>query len=98
MKRRNLLLSAFTALIVISSALCIAMGCSSGGSSTDRSYWLNDGNTRQRAWQPNMRVDVATGTTDVGSPCIAVDLLENAYAIWMDLRNGNYDIYFSLYK
>jgi len=49
-------------------------------------------------WQANIRVDDATGSTDAGTPSIAVDSSGNAYAVWMDLRNGNYDIYFSLYQ
>jgi hypothetical protein len=49
----------------------------------------------------NERVDDDTGTFVQDRPDIAIDSTGNAYAIWRDLRNGNYDghwdldIYFS---
>lgn len=46
------------------------------------------------AWSPNTRVnDVATG--DQYKPAVAMDGNGNAYAVWVDTRNGRSDIYFS---
>jgi len=46
-------------------------------------------------WGANARVNDDAGTTRQLSPSIAVDSSGNAYAVWQDERNGNYDIYFS---
>ncbi len=46
-------------------------------------------------WGTNVRVDDAPGTTLVGLPDIGVDSYGNAYAVWSDNRNGNWDIYSS---
>lgn len=46
-------------------------------------------------WSANVKVNDDPGAADQYSPAIAVDSLGNAYAVWMDYRNGNYDIYFS---
>jgi hypothetical protein len=46
-------------------------------------------------WQTtNQRVDDSTATM-VGLPDIGVDSTGNAYAVWSDRRNGNWDIYSS---
>ncbi|MCX6028313.1 MAG: hypothetical protein NT169_03295 [Chloroflexi bacterium] len=45
-------------------------------------------------WGANFRVNDDDGATQ-DSPSIAVDASGNAYAVWMDYRNSNYDIYFS---
>ncbi|HEX5823653.1 MAG TPA: hypothetical protein VFY18_04250, partial [Candidatus Limnocylindrales bacterium] len=46
------------------------------------------------AWGANQRVnDVATG--DQFYPAVAIDGSNNAYAVWVDSRNGRRDIYFS---
>lgn len=48
------------------------------------------------AWGANVRVnDAITGTVWQRSPAIAVDVDENAYAVWEDRRNGDRDIYFA---
>jgi hypothetical protein len=47
------------------------------------------------SWGPNVRVNDDAGTEMQGSPSIAVDPRGNAYAVWEDTRNGNWDIYFS---
>ncbi len=44
-------------------------------------------------WGDSTLVTDASGGTD--EPAIAVDLSENAYAVWVDLRSGSADIYFS---
>ena len=48
------------------------------------------------SWGASMRVnDDATGTYQ-GEPSIAVDVAGNAYAVWVDKRNGsNNDVYFA---
>jgi hypothetical protein len=47
------------------------------------------------SWQANVRVDDAPDSTNVETPSIAVAPSGNAYVVWSDSRNGNYDIYFS---
>ena len=48
------------------------------------------------AWGPSVRVDDDVGGAFQWSPTsIAVDSSGNAYAVWEDKRNGNWDIYFS---
>ena len=49
------------------------------------------------SWGTNVRVSDDTGTDGQDRPCIAVDPEGDAYAVWMDFRNGisNPDIYFS---
>jgi len=47
------------------------------------------------SWGPNVKVNDDTGTTSYGWPSIAVDASGNAYVVWYDYPNGNYDIYFS---
>jgi len=46
-------------------------------------------------WGTNVKVNDDPGTTGQSYPSIAVDGSGNAYAVWGDGRNGNYDIYFS---
>jgi Mg-chelatase subunit ChlD len=47
-----------------------------------------------QAWSANVRVnDVATGQQF--KPAVAIDASNNAYATWVDWRNGRADIYFS---
>jgi RHS repeat-associated protein len=47
-----------------------------------------------QAWGSNVRVnDVATGQQY--KPSVAIDATNNAYAAWVDWRNGRADIYFS---
>jgi hypothetical protein len=47
-----------------------------------------------QTWAANARVnDVATGQQY--KPSVAIDANNNAYAAWVDLRNGRSDIYFS---
>jgi hypothetical protein len=41
------------------------------------------------------RVNDDAGTASHAGPKIAVGPKGNAYAIWMDFRNGDYDIYFT---
>jgi len=47
------------------------------------------------AWGTNMRVDDAPGATGAYYPGLALDPSGNAYAVWQDNRNGDWDIYFS---
>jgi hypothetical protein len=46
------------------------------------------------AWGANVKVNDDDGATQ-DSPSIAVDASGNVYAVWMDYRNSNYDIYSS---
>ena len=46
-------------------------------------------------WSTNERVNDDVGVAEQWGPAIAVDSTGNAYAIWQDNRNGNYDVYFS---
>ena len=46
-------------------------------------------------WSPNVQVNDDAGTADQWFPNIAVDPAGNAYAVWQDYRNGNWDIYFA---
>jgi len=46
-------------------------------------------------WGPNVKVNDDAGTSTQWFPAIAVDGRGNAYAVWMDERKGNFDIYFS---
>ena len=47
------------------------------------------------SWGSNIKVNDDAGTADHWIPSIAVDPSGNAYAVWNDMRNGNYEIYFS---
>jgi hypothetical protein len=50
------------------------------------------------SWCPNIKVDDAAGDPVLNrysTTSIGVDATGNAYAVWADGRNGNYDIYFS---
>jgi hypothetical protein len=47
------------------------------------------------AWGPNVRVDDDGTGADQVFPSLAVDPSGNAYAVWRDERNGDWDIYFS---
>jgi hypothetical protein len=47
------------------------------------------------AWNANTVVNDDTGGFKQISPCIAVDSSGNAFALWVDYRNGNPDIYFA---
>lgn len=47
------------------------------------------------AQTPNLKVNDDTSTANQTEPRIAVDTAGNIYAIWVDERNGNQDIYFS---
>jgi len=49
------------------------------------------------AWGPGLRVDDDPGTANAEYPAIAVDLAGNAYAIWLDSRSGNRDVYSAFY-
>jgi hypothetical protein len=46
-------------------------------------------------WGPNVRVNDDTGTAGQETPDIAMDPEGNAFAVWVDGRNVNGDIYFS---
>jgi len=46
-------------------------------------------------WGANVRVNDDAGMIAQGLPAIAVDASGNAYAVWADERNGDWDIYFS---
>ena len=46
-------------------------------------------------WGADVRVDDDPGAAVQESPAIAVDPNGNSYAVWVDRRNGNGDIYFS---
>lgn len=46
-------------------------------------------------WSTNERVNEDAEIAEQWSPAIAVDDAGNAYALWQDSRNGNYDVYFS---
>jgi len=46
-------------------------------------------------WDANEKVNDDSATAEQRAPDIAVDSAGNAYAVWRDYRNGNYDIYFS---
>jgi hypothetical protein len=47
------------------------------------------------AWGANVRVNDDGGYVSQSDPSIAVDSNGNAYAVWSDYRNGDYDIYFA---
>ena len=47
------------------------------------------------SWGANVRVNDDPGTANQVWSAIAVDASGNAYAVWDDERNGDYDIYFS---
>jgi hypothetical protein len=49
-------------------------------------------------WRPNLRVNDDTGDASQKYPFAAADVHGNAYAVWEDDRNDNYDSYFSLYR
>jgi hypothetical protein len=46
-------------------------------------------------WGTNVRVNNDSHTAWQYNPVVAVDASGNAYAVWTDSRNGNYDIYFA---
>jgi hypothetical protein len=46
-------------------------------------------------WGPDIKVNDEPGVVGQISPAIAVGSSGNAYAVWADSRNGDYDIYFS---
>lgn len=54
------------------------------------SYCSSGGN-----WGPNVKLNDDIGNTWQEYPSIAVDPAGNAYCVWQDKRNGDYDIYFS---
>ena len=47
------------------------------------------------SWGASVKVNDDAGTAGQGSPAIAVDASSNAYAVWVDGRNGDDDIYFA---
>jgi hypothetical protein len=47
------------------------------------------------SWSANQRVNDDVGATEQWGPAIAADSTGNAYAVWQDNRNGDYDIYYS---
>jgi hypothetical protein len=46
-------------------------------------------------WTTNERVNNDLGTTQQDRPDITLDGAGNAYFVWLDQRNGNFDINFS---
>jgi len=46
-------------------------------------------------WQPNEKVNQQNNTFSAIQPAIAVDSQGNAYAVWMDTRDGGYNVYFA---
>jgi hypothetical protein len=46
-------------------------------------------------WGPDVKVSDDMSFTPQTCPAIAVDTRGNAYAVWDDFRNRNYDVYFS---
>jgi hypothetical protein len=46
-------------------------------------------------WSVNEQVNDDVGAAEQWSPAVALDSGGNAYALWQDNRNGNYDVYFS---
>ncbi|MBN1139010.1 MAG: carboxypeptidase regulatory-like domain-containing protein [Anaerolineae bacterium] len=46
-------------------------------------------------WQADAKVNDDTSSAWQSAATIAVDVSGNAYAIWTDERNGNYDVYFA---
>lgn len=50
----------------------------------------SDGN---RLWAADVLVNSDNGTAGQYSPVVAVDVSGNIFVVWVDSRNGNYDIY-----
>ncbi len=46
-------------------------------------------------WSTNIKVNDDVGTTSQAQPSITLDGTGNAYAVWLDQRNGQNDIYFA---
>ena len=67
----------------------------SDGRNGDSDIYFSKRDAATGLWSPNVRVNDDTDSTSQGSPDIAVDALGNAYAVWVDFRNGDADIYFA---
>jgi hypothetical protein len=47
------------------------------------------------SWTPSIQINDDEATAHQTSPSIVVDYTGNAYAVWQDRRDGNWDVYFS---
>ncbi len=47
------------------------------------------------SWTPSIQINDDESATEQSLPSIAVDSAGNAYTVWQDRRNGDWDIYFS---